>query len=374
MSLPSASGDERYGDSKPQSSRNRAGPSFVPFLGGLPLTRLNNEPHPDSTEASTPSSLSLPIVDQNQHEAKAQHIGGSSVSGEADKKIDIQPDSKPRKPTPIQKVDIPGDTKAQSATVKSEDDEASVVGSSEVESDPESEDPFTVYDAVAGRLGYDGLVRDNQQPIAASDYLFRYQQGPEQDRNYEQFSAHRHLEHRLPDSDLLKAIHMHASDFYGAHPDAEDSFKSMDETALIAMGILLEEATAEKLGETGDLAFTEAARPEEADQPPRTGRRVKRQKIKHESDVKVEGRIKFEPESSEEKSDEDDRGRSSGQKRRRGAIINASDIATEEDAEQIDEDDPSHNSEVESWISQTFRESQEEPNSHFGVASDLPFR
>lgn len=34
-------------------------------------------------------------------------------------------------------------------------------------------------------------------------------------------------------------------------------WKSMDETALLAMGILLEEATREVLGETGDLVFTE---------------------------------------------------------------------------------------------------------------------
>ena len=31
----------------------------------------------------------------------------------------------------------------------------------------------------------------------------------------------------------------------------------MDETALLAMGILIEEAAKESLGETGDLTFTE---------------------------------------------------------------------------------------------------------------------
>jgi hypothetical protein len=37
----------------------------------------------------------------------------------------------------------------------------------------------------------------------------------------------------------------------------------MDETALIAFGMLLEETAREKLGKTGDLAFTEAADEEE---------------------------------------------------------------------------------------------------------------
>lgn len=37
----------------------------------------------------------------------------------------------------------------------------------------------------------------------------------------------------------------------------------MDETALIALGILMEEMAKETLGETGDLALVEAAKPEE---------------------------------------------------------------------------------------------------------------
>jgi hypothetical protein len=63
----------------------------------------------------------------------------------------------------------------------------------------------------------------------------------------------------LPDSDLVKAIHAYSSDFY-AHATPErglGSWHSMDETALLAMGILLEEAAKESLGETGDMVFVE---------------------------------------------------------------------------------------------------------------------
>jgi hypothetical protein len=63
----------------------------------------------------------------------------------------------------------------------------------------------------------------------------------------------------LPDSDLVKAIHAYSSDFY-AHATAErgqGSWHTMDETALLAMGILLEEAAKESLGETGDMVFVE---------------------------------------------------------------------------------------------------------------------
>ena len=66
-------------------------------------------------------------------------------------------------------------------------------------------------------------------------------------------------EQRLPDSDLLKAIHAYASDFYGratANGGLLD-FESLDETALLALGILLEEMAEHVLGDTGDLAFVE---------------------------------------------------------------------------------------------------------------------
>lgn len=66
----------------------------------------------------------------------------------------------------------------------------------------------------------------------------------------------------LPESDLLKAIHGYASAFYNARDGGRSGGggpdeRSMDETALIAFGILLEEAGREVLGRRGDLVFTE---------------------------------------------------------------------------------------------------------------------
>jgi len=83
---------------------------------------------------------------------------------------------------------------------------------------------------------------------------------------------------KLPDSDLLKAIHAYTSDFYGAmRMAAHDSrkrsdrrkrnhsssymrgsdFGSLDETALLAFGVLMEESVEVALGETGDMVFVE---------------------------------------------------------------------------------------------------------------------
>ncbi len=63
----------------------------------------------------------------------------------------------------------------------------------------------------------------------------------------------------LPESDLLKSLHCYISDFYArATLDGGiDDWKSFDETALIALGVLLEEVSLEVLGKTGDLVFTD---------------------------------------------------------------------------------------------------------------------
>ncbi|CRG90167.1 hypothetical protein PISL3812_07210 [Talaromyces islandicus] len=72
---------------------------------------------------------------------------------------------------------------------------------------------------------------------------------------------------RLPESDLLEAIHTYSSHFYANAVDNQRSndFASMDETALIAMGILLEELANHSLGETGDLVLVERDDEDESD-------------------------------------------------------------------------------------------------------------
>lgn len=101
--------------------------------------------------------------------------------------------------------------------------------------------------------------------------LFRRKDAPERYAEHDIYYAHERDLPRggrevLPESDLLKAIHGYSSRFYGAmdrdrrHPDVRNlDGSSMDETALLAFGILLEEAGKDNLGRRGDLVFTEAA-------------------------------------------------------------------------------------------------------------------
>lgn len=73
------------------------------------------------------------------------------------------------------------------------------------------------------------------------------------------FANERELNTELPDSDLLKALHGYTSNYYSQATidGGSGDWRSLDETALIALGILMEEATRDTLGQTGDLAFTE---------------------------------------------------------------------------------------------------------------------
>ncbi|OJD13272.1 hypothetical protein AJ78_06251 [Emergomyces pasteurianus Ep9510] len=128
-----------------------------------------------------------------------------------------------------------------------------------------------VYDAVAGRvsssgfrlkkLSYQNPLPTTSVPVTPEEVLFRRLNAPVRYVENDFYFAHERLppDQQLPDSDMLKAIHTYASDFYAnatldqGHAD----WQSMDETALIALGILLEEAANESLGETGDMVFVE---------------------------------------------------------------------------------------------------------------------
>lgn len=125
----------------------------------------------------------------------------------------------------------------------------------------------------------------------------------------------------IPDGDLLKALHTYASDFYARMPDprfkdrrrrgdGEESFeamkarlkgcrdfRSMDETALIAMGVLMEEMIKESLGETGDLAFVEEGE---------TSRKIEKRKRAEPATIALPDDVEAEADDEEDKEREMD--------------------------------------------------------------------
>ncbi|KAK0728713.1 hypothetical protein B0T26DRAFT_748884 [Lasiosphaeria miniovina] len=141
-----------------------------------------------------------------------------------------------------------------------------------------------VYDAVAGRMTLQNAGQENVIPTLPSglhssrharlppeDVLFKRKNAPVRYVEKDFYWANDDLPdagmHHLPASDLLKSIHGYASKFYEAMADrlgprsATGSGmideRSLDETALLSFGILLEEASREALGKRGDLVLVE---------------------------------------------------------------------------------------------------------------------
>ncbi|KAJ9663416.1 hypothetical protein H2201_005624 [Coniosporium apollinis] len=142
----------------------------------------------------------------------------------------------------------------------------------------------TVYDAVAARVGPNGFLdlppakakdrntaSSSTLPIPPEEVLFKRKDAPERYEENDIYFASRHLasNQTLPDSDLLKALHAYASDYYSENSStiAVKDLKSLDETALLAMGILMEEAAAAALDKTGDLALIEGGDEDRVDKP-----------------------------------------------------------------------------------------------------------
>ncbi|KAL8689383.1 MAG: hypothetical protein Q9218_004935 [Villophora microphyllina] len=141
---------------------------------------------------------------------------------------------------------------------------------------------ITLYDAVAGRISTRGPIPHQPQysttrdtatssttPLPPEEILFARRNAPERYEEDDFYWANKDLEEgqELPDSDLLKGVHEYVSDFYGTMFGLDEGlgglggkgtdFKSMNESALICLGVLLEEAAEEVLGETGDMVFVE---------------------------------------------------------------------------------------------------------------------
>ncbi|TQW00718.1 membrane protein [Cordyceps javanica] len=162
----------------------------------------------------------------------------------------------------------------------------------------------TVYDAVSGRLSHHrGTLThgENSKPALVTKYslretkygpdevLFRRVDAPQRYAEHDLYYAHERDLPRggrgvLPESDLLKAIHDYSGRFYGhmrrrgnvASQSCNVDEASMDETALLAFGILLEEAGRDILGKSGDMVFTEGIEPEnkEEELPQRRNKQI----------------------------------------------------------------------------------------------------
>lgn len=160
---------------------------------------------------------------------------------------------------------------------------------------------------LAGRVNYSRFIpaqpgtsstRDttstSQTAVPPDEVLFRRKHAPARYHERDIYYANEKevLPLPLPDSDLLKAVHTYAADFYarlatvtaaaagssnsrstkrlgvGKRKGNTGDWRSLDETALLAVGVLLEESFVQVLGETGDLVFVEGQEEQEQGRNP----------------------------------------------------------------------------------------------------------
>jgi hypothetical protein len=124
----------------------------------------------------------------------------------------------------------------------------------------------TVYDAVAGKVGTNGFLTADEiakstRSLAPDEVLWRKTSMDAEDFQ-KVYAKERNLHDSdvdLPDSELLKAIHAYASDYYSRATPGHGThdFCSMDGSALMALGFLLEATIENSLGENGDMALVE---------------------------------------------------------------------------------------------------------------------
>ncbi|KAL8813142.1 MAG: hypothetical protein Q9200_000490 [Gallowayella weberi] len=214
-------------------------------------------------------------------------------------------------------------------------------------------------------------ISSHQKPVPPEDVLFRRRHAPERYEEDDFYFANEDLTEGkdLPDSDMLKALHTYSSDFYGntLAKKAVVDFRSMDETALMCMGLLLEEYVQSILGETGDLVFVETGEEKEGGAAIRGAGSERKKGFKEkekgsiERERAVERGIEHEEASSDtsETEDEDEssssgtqeserRGKLSANRKDRGSQeteeTTESDSRDEESSENIEDEDQNSSS------------------------------
>lgn len=124
----------------------------------------------------------------------------------------------------------------------------------------------SVYDVVAARVGLNGFLTPEQQisntvrPLAPEDVLVRGASTTDASKALNKAEQRlEDLDIDLPDSDLLKAVHAYAAVFYdkATLDRGKYDLRSLDGSALIAVGCLLEESARQLLGENGDMVLVE---------------------------------------------------------------------------------------------------------------------
>ena len=118
---------------------------------------------------------------------------------------------------------------------------------------------------------HDHIPAKSTRPLPPEEVLFKRKGAPQRYHENDFYWANQSLTRNqsLPDSDLIKAIHVYTSNFYNRATvnEGQTDLRSMDETALLALSILIEESSKHVLGENGHLVYVEGKEEEQVYEP-----------------------------------------------------------------------------------------------------------
>ncbi|KAK6334630.1 hypothetical protein TWF718_010086 [Orbilia javanica] len=153
---------------------------------------------------------------------------------------------------------------------KEESEEASEEEEEEAEKDrdegqsswnPYSSSKTNVYTASSSRVTISSrpLSQGHSKPASADEIIFHNPLNPhfKLPDSVRDILEDETVTRDLPDSDLLKSVHRYAAEYFEAKGWDKVMGRSMDESALLAIGLILEEYCREMVGENGGMVFAE---------------------------------------------------------------------------------------------------------------------
>ncbi|KAF3934116.1 hypothetical protein ABW19_dt0209501 [Dactylella cylindrospora] len=127
--------------------------------------------------------------------------------------------------------------------------------------EPYTKPTINVYSASSSLLTINGhpVSPTHKIPAAADEILFHVYKHPKwhMPDEVDMIMRDDNRTKEYPDSDLLKAVHAYTADFFRAKGWEAVGTRMLDEEALVAVGLLLEEWCREAVGKQGDLVFLE---------------------------------------------------------------------------------------------------------------------
>lgn len=182
--------------------------------------------------------------------AESSSSGPKSAESSSERETSIAAFSRAKPPSPSTKNDDDDD-----------DDSEEEVEKEESKWTPYALSKTNVYTASSSLLtiSHRSLSQRHSKPASADELLFHNPLNPDfvLPDSVKSILEDKSIVGDLPDSDLLKAVHRYVAEFFEAKGWEGVMGRAMDESALLAIGVILEEWGRDMVGKEGGMVFAE---------------------------------------------------------------------------------------------------------------------